>query len=66
MNIMQVMPQFVMAGAEVMCENLAYELIDRGHNVTVVSLYNYHSPITERMEQNNVRLIYLNKKGELA
>lgn len=60
------MPQFVMAGAEVMCENLAYELIDRGHNVTVVSLYNYHSPITERMEQNNVRLIYLNKKEGIS
>lgn len=62
MKIMLVIPQFIMAGAETMCENLTYELINRGHEITVVSLYDYHSPITERMKQNNVRLIFLNKK----
>lgn len=58
---MQVMPEFGLAGAETMCENLTYELIKRGHEVIVVSLFDFHSPITERLEQQNVTLIYLHK-----
>lgn len=58
---MQIMPEFGLAGAETMCENLTYELIKRGHEVIVVSLFDFHSPITERLEQQNVTLIYLHK-----
>lgn len=47
MNIVQVMPEFGLAGAEIMCENLTYELTKRGHRVTVISMYDYHSAITD-------------------
>lgn len=59
------MPEFGLAGAETMCENLTCELIREGHEVCVVSMYDYHSPITERFERNGVLLIYLNKKSGL-
>lgn len=59
------MPEFGLAGAETMCENLTYELVERGHKVIVVSLYDYHSPITERLEQRNIPLLYLCKKPGL-
>lgn len=59
---MQIMPEFGLAGAETMCENLTYELIKRGHEVIVVSLFDFHSPITERLEKYNVPVIYLHKK----
>jgi len=62
MKIIQVMPDFGLAGAEIMCENLTYALRNIGHDVTVISMYDYHSAITERMEKSGVRIIYLNKK----
>lgn len=62
MKIVQIMPEFGLAGAETMCENLTYELIKLGHGVTVISMYNYHSPITERLEKSGVDVQYLSKK----
>ncbi len=62
MNIVQVMPEFGLAGAEIMCENLIYELVKLGHNVTVVSMYDYHSAITQRLEKAGVDIRYLDKK----
>lgn len=62
MKIIQFMPEFGLAGAETMCENLTYELIPRGHDVLVVSLYDYKSAITDRMMKNGVRVMFLNKK----
>lgn len=62
MKIIQVIPQFGLAGAETMCENLTYELRKSGHDVTVISMYDYHSPITDRMENAGVDVRYLNKK----
>ncbi|MDE6091303.1 MAG: glycosyltransferase family 4 protein [Duncaniella sp.] len=59
------MPEFGLAGAETMCENLTYELVNKGNEVIVVSLYNFHSPITERIENSNIPLLYLNKKPGL-
>lgn len=56
------MPKFGLAGAETMCENLTYELVALGMEVVVVSLYDYHSVITKRIEDAGVRVIYLNKK----
>lgn len=65
MKIVQVMPEFGLAGAEVMCENLIYELIKLGHEVTVISMFNYHSAITDRMDIAGVKIIYLDKKSGL-
>lgn len=65
MKIMQIIPLLDLAGAETMCENLTNSLIKLGHEVTVVSLYDYHSVITERMEHNGINIIYLNKNSGL-
>ena len=62
MKILQVIPYFCFGGAETMCENLTYALTDLGHAVTVVSLYSEQTPIARRMEENGVRIRYLDKK----
>lgn len=62
MKVIQVMPEFGLAGAEVMCENLAYGLQQQGVEVIIVSLYDYHSAITDRLEKKGIRIVYLNKK----
>ena len=62
MKILQVIPYFCFGGAETMCENLTYALIDQGHEVTVVSLYQERTPISSRMEEAGVRILYLDKK----
>lgn len=62
MRIIQIMPEFGLAGAETMCENLTYELKKLGHDVIVISMYDYHSPITERLEKAGVDVRYLQKK----
>lgn len=62
MKILQVIPYFCFGGAETMCENLTYALKAKGHEVTVVSLYQERTPISERMEQAGVKLLYLDKK----
>lgn len=65
-NVLQVMPEFGLAGAETMCETLCYQLQESGkYNVIVVSLYDYHSPITERMEAKGIVVLYLGKKSGL-
>lgn len=63
MKIIQVMPFFGLGGAEIMCENLVYELKKMGHEVIVVSLYNNQTPITERLENAGTDIRYLNKKN---
>lgn len=65
MTIVQVIPMFGLAGAETMCENLTYELVKFGHKVTVISLYDYHSAITKRLENAGVDIRYLGKKRGL-
>ena len=65
MKIAQIMPEFGLAGAEIMCENLTYELCKAGHEVVVVSMYDYHSAITERLEQAGIEIRYLGKKPGL-
>ena len=62
MKIIQIMPEFGLAGAEIMCENLTYELIMLGHEVIIISMYDYHSAITERLEKAGVEIRYLGKK----
>ena len=65
MKIIQIMPEFGLAGAEIMCENLTYELKKLGHTVIVISMYDYHSAITDRMENAGVEVKYLGKKKGL-
>ena len=65
MKIVQVMPEFGLAGAEIMCENLTYELTKMGHSVTVISMYDYHSSITSRLEKEGIDVRYLDKKPGL-
>lgn len=62
MKILQVIPYFCFGGAETMCENLTYALRTIGHEVVVVSLYNEHTPISDRMEAAGIRILYLDKK----
>lgn len=63
MKIIQVIPVFGMGGAEIMCENLVYELRSLGHEVVVISLYNQRTHIAERLENAGVDIRYLDKKG---
>lgn len=62
MKVIQVMPEFGLAGAEIMCENLMYGLALNGVDVVAVSLYEYHSAITDRLEKHGFKIIYLGKK----
>ncbi len=65
MKVIEVMPEFGLAGAEIMCENLTDQMVQAGVEVLVVSLFDFHSPITERLESKGIRVIYLNKKPGL-
>lgn len=65
MKIIQVMPEFAVGGAEIMAENLSYELKKLGCEVIVVSLFNLHTAITDRMEQNGIRVEFFDKKPGL-
>ena len=62
MKIIQVMPEFAVGGAEIMAENLSYELKKLGCEVIVVSLFSLHTAITDRMERNGIRVEYFDKK----
>jgi glycosyltransferase involved in cell wall biosynthesis len=62
MKIVQVIPMFGLAGAETMCENLTMELYREGHDVKVVSLYDFHSSITDRLEEAGIKVYYMGKK----
>lgn len=62
MKIMQVIPAFRLAGAEVMCENLCIALKNAGETVIAVSLYSEKTAITGRLEKAGVRIEYLDKK----
>ncbi len=63
MKILQIIPSFGLGGAEIMCENLIYSLSKMGNEVSIISLFDYRSPITKRLEENGYHIIYLNKKS---
>lgn len=66
MRILQVMPDFGLAGAETMCEQLVYQLQQHlSCEVFVASLYDHHTAITDRMEQRGIRVFYLGKSHGL-
>ena len=62
MKIIQVIPAFRLAGAEIMCENLCVALKNAGETVIAVSLYSEQTAITERLGKNGVRIVFLEKK----
>lgn len=62
MKILQIMPEFGLAGAERMAESLILELKQLGCEVAAVSLYDFHSAITDNLEANGVKVYYLGKK----
>jgi len=65
LKVFQIIPQFTVGGAEIMAENLIYELKELSCDVTAVSFYHYQSDITKRLEENGIRIIYLGKKKGL-
>ena len=65
MKVIQVMPDFPLAGAEIMCENLIYALKKQGVKVVAVSLFTRKTPITERLESAGIKIVYLDKKPGL-
>ncbi len=63
MKIMQIVPEFTLGGGEIMAEKLICSLKKSGNEVIAVSMYNYHSAITDRLESNGIRVEMLNKKS---
>lgn len=64
MKVIQIMPDFGLAGAERMCEALTLEIKDEVE-VIVISLYRIHTDITDNLEKKGVKIIYLDKKRGL-
>lgn len=65
-NLLQVIPDFGLAGAEIMCENLVYYMQTTSlYDVTVCSLYNKHTAVTDRIEKRGIKVVYLGKKAGL-
>lgn len=62
MRIIQVIADFGLAGAETMVEHLSCELIAEGHDVLVISLFDLHTAITDRIESRGIKIEYLGKK----
>ncbi|MGN0163991.1 MAG: glycosyltransferase [Candidatus Ornithomonoglobus sp.] len=62
MKIVQIIPDLALAGAERMMESLTLQLKEEGFDVEVVSLYDYHSDITDNLEKNSIKIHYLKKK----
>lgn len=62
MKIMQILPVFGIGGAETMCETLSNSLKEKGNEVIVVSLYGEKTVITERMQANGLRVVFLDKQ----
>ena len=62
MKVMQVIPMFGVAGAEVMCKTLALELKRNNIEVVVVSLYSYFSNLTNEIDSAGIKIYYLDKK----
>lgn len=63
MKIIQVIPDLGLAGAEIMVENLTYGLVAREQDVLVISLYDLHTAITDRLESKGIKVKYLGKKS---
>lgn len=62
MRICQVLPEFFMGGAETMCVTLAAELKKMGHDVCIVSLRTYESPLSERARSYGIEIHFMDKR----
>lgn len=64
MKIIQIIPSLEnVGGAETFVVTLTMELIKKGHEVTIISLYNHRQGFySEMLKKNNIRILYLNKK----
>ncbi|MBP3308779.1 MAG: glycosyltransferase [Clostridia bacterium] len=62
MKIIQVIPTLRLAGAERMCQALCVRLIELGHEVTVVSMFNERTAITDELSTLGIKVIFLDKK----
>ena len=63
MKIVQIVPELKLAGAQIMVESLSKELKKRGHDVVIISLYSIDTPITKRLTQSGIKVIFLEKKN---
>lgn len=63
MKVIQVIDRLHLAGAQIMCAHLSVELKKLGCDVVVVSLYSMNSAISKLLDNNGIRVIYLDKKG---
>lgn len=57
-----IIPTLQLAGAEVMVSNLARALRARGVPVSVFSLYDMHTPLTDEIERAGIAVSYLGKR----
>lgn len=64
-KIIQIMPNFALAGAEILVENLTMALRNKSYKIIIISLFDEQSPITKRLESNNIHIYYLGKKEGL-
>lgn len=64
-DVLQVMPDFGLAGAERMAENLSLELHRRGMRVMCVSMFSKHTVITDELESAGVKVTFLGKRQGL-
>lgn len=62
MKIIQVIPTFGYGGAETMVEALSKYLQQQGHSVIVISLYNIRTEHTDRLVNEGIRVLFLDKK----
>lgn len=61
-RILQIIPDYLFAGAERMTEYLSIELVHRGWEVFAVSLFDRRTSITDELENSGVKVRFLGKK----
>ena len=64
-RILQIMPDYLLAGAERMAEYLSVELVHRGWEVFAVSLYSKHTSITDELSNAGIEVRFLGKRHGL-
>lgn len=61
MKIMQVIPRLEIGGAERMCESLSSAFKELGHEVVIVSMFDYKTVINQNLEEKGIKIEYLHK-----
>lgn len=61
-KIIEIIPEFKLAGAETMCENLISSIDKTKYDVIAISLYSNKTAITNRLESQGIKIYYLDKK----